>query len=58
MGKYKKAFKKLNKAIANTDHVSHELTLLSKDISNQLKKKKKDTKKKQCKTGHYFKGNT
>lgn len=58
MGKYKKAFKKLNKAIANNDHVSHELTLLSKDISNQLKKKKKDTKKKQCKTGHYFKGNT
>lgn len=50
MGKYKKAFKKLNKAIANNDHVSHELTLLSKDISNQLKKKKKDTKKKRKRT--------
>lgn len=30
MGKYKKAFKKLNKAIANNDHVSHELTIMNK----------------------------
>lgn len=55
MGKYKKALKKLNKAISKNDHASHEPASLTEKISNELQTKNK-AKKKQCKSGHYFKG--
>lgn len=55
MEKYKKALKKLNKAISKNDHAPHEPASLTEKISNELQTKNK-AKKKQCKSGHYFKG--
>ena len=44
MEKYKKALKKLNKAISKNDHAPHEPASLTEKISNELQTKNKAKK--------------